>query len=146
MGTIKFFCVGVLFFIFLDTSIYAEEKSLSNAKLIKKADKLFINENFVSAHPLYSKLHSENPEITIYAYRLGVCTLFAMDNKEKSIPLLESVVKNQDVDKEVYYYLGKAYMFHYKYEEAIAHFKLYKETEVLITLKNFRLIVKLKCV
>lgn len=139
MGTIKFFCVGVLFFIFLDTSIYAEEKSLSNAKLIKKADKLFINENFVSAHPLYSKLHSENPEITIYAYRLGVCTLFAMDNKEKSIPLLESVVKNQDVDKEVYYYLGKAYMFHYKYEEAIAHFKLYKETGSPNNVKKFQI-------
>ncbi len=91
-----------------------------------KAKKMFEDGEFEQAYPLYSQLLSIYPKDPDYNYRFGVCTLFASDDKEKAIPFLQ-FAENKDVEKEVMYYLAKAYHLNYRFDDAIAEYTKYKK-------------------
>ena len=96
------------------------------AEFKKHANKLFEDDEFEQAYPLFSQLLSVYPKDPDYNYRFGVCTLFASDDKEKAIPFLE-FSENKDVEKEVMYYLAKAYHLNYRFDDAIAEYTKYKK-------------------
>jgi hypothetical protein len=119
-----------LFFFFLLCIVrisFAQTAFMAEKDLVKKGDKLFEEEKFVEAYPIYSQLVIRAPQDAQYNYRLGVCTIYAIANKELAIPYLENAVTSPDVAKEVHYYLARAYLLSYQFEEAARHFKLYKE-------------------
>ena len=55
----------------------------SEEELKIQAAKLFDDDEFEEAYPLYSQLTSIYPKDANFNYRLGVCMLFASDDKEK---------------------------------------------------------------
>ncbi len=99
----------------------------SEQELIKQAVKLFDGEAFEEAYPLYTQLASVYAKDPNYNYRLGVCMLYANDDKEKAIPFLEYAVGKPYVEKEALFYLARAYHLNYRFDDAIKKYQLYKK-------------------
>ncbi|PKR79531.1 hypothetical protein CW751_14620 [Brumimicrobium salinarum] len=93
----------------------------------KKAIKHFQNEEFLAATPLYLRLLSLEPRNPNYNYRYGTCLLFNSDEKQKAFKYLNFATQKQNsVDDEAYYYLGKAYHLTYQFHKAIENYEYYK--------------------
>jgi len=94
---------------------YKSEKDLK-----KNAEILFKNENFVAALPLFSQLLSLYPKDPNYSYKFGTCLLMADKRDiEKPIKYLEAASNSPEVEKQLFYYLGLAYHYNYRFKEAI---------------------------
>jgi hypothetical protein len=95
----------------------------------KQADQFYTDEEYGNAYKLYSTLLANYPKDPKYNYRIGVCILFVGDEKgdrKKAISYLEfAKTKMADLDKEVLFYLGKAYHLNYRFDEAIRNYKAY---------------------
>ncbi|HEX8517665.1 MAG TPA: hypothetical protein VF868_15815 [Bacteroidia bacterium] len=105
--------------------IFSQTAFASEDELKQQALKLFEEDEFEEAYPLYSQLVSLYPKDPNYNYRLGVCMLYASDDKEKAIPFLEFSSKKPDVEKEAVFYLAKAYHLNYRFDDAIAQYLAY---------------------
>lgn len=106
-------------------SVYGQTAFASEEELKQQALRLFEDDEFEEAYPLYSQLASLYPKDPNYNYRLGVCMLYASDDKEKAIPFLEYAAKKPGVEKEVLFYLAKAYHLNYRFDDAIAQYVAY---------------------
>lgn len=115
-------------FLLLATLSFSQNVFSSEEDLKKQANKLFEEEEFGKAYPLFSQLLSLYPKDAQYNYKFGTCLLFASSDKEKAIPYIEYAAKRQkqDVDKEVFFYLGKAYHLNYRFADAIKSYNTYK--------------------
>lgn len=121
-----------IFFIFLligsgIRSVNAQNTFSTEEELKQQALKLFEDDEFEEAFPLYSQLVSLYPKDPNYNYRLGVCMLYASDDKEKAIPFLEFASQKPDVEKEVFFYLAKAYHLNYRFDDAITKYMAYQK-------------------
>lgn len=105
----------------------AQAAFASEEDLKQQAAKLFDDDSFEEAYPLYSQLVSLYPKDPNYNYRLGVCMLFASDDKEKPIPFLEFASRSPEVDKEVIFYLARAYHLNYRFDDAITQYMNYEK-------------------
>ncbi|HET6226563.1 MAG TPA: hypothetical protein VFF27_09810 [Bacteroidia bacterium] len=99
----------------------------SEAELKAQAAKLFDDDQFEEAYPLYAQLASLYNKDPNYNYRLGVCMLYTSEDKEKPIPFLEFASKFPDVEKEVFFYLAKAYHLNYRFDDAIKKYQAYQK-------------------
>lgn len=99
----------------------------SEEELKTQATKLFDDDQFEDAYPLYSQLVSLYPKDPNYNYRLGVCMLYASDDKEKPISYLEYAAKRPEIEKEVFFYLARAYHLNYRFDDAIKEYEAYKK-------------------
>ena len=119
---------GILFIIaFSSTAVRGQQNFANEAEMKKEANRLFEEDDFAKAFPLFSQLASVYPKDPDYNYRLGVCMLFSFDDKEKPIRFLEYASSKPEVEKEVLYYLAKAYHLNYRFDDAIAKYKEYKK-------------------
>ncbi|MHC1707106.1 MAG: hypothetical protein AB9842_06235 [Bacteroidales bacterium] len=106
---------------------FSQEKSKDIIALEKKADKIFRLQQYSQAKDLYSTLLSNYPKDPFYSYRFGVCLLYGdRRNMEKPVQYLELASKSTDIDKEVFYYLGQAYHFNYRFTDAIRLYQKYR--------------------
>jgi len=98
-------------------------------KIEKKARKLFENEQYSIALPLYLSLHEKFPANYKYNYYTGLCYFYSSSNKEKGISYFESAIKDS-VSYEEYlnshYYLAQVYHYTNRFDEAIKYFEKYK--------------------
>jgi hypothetical protein len=102
-------------------------KSKDVIALEKKADKIFKDQLYSQAKDIYSTLLSNYPKDPFYSFRFGVCLLYGdRRNMEKPIQYLELAAKAKDIDPEVYYYLGQAYHFNYRFNDAIRLYQKYR--------------------
>lgn len=110
------------------TVVKAQADFGSEEEFKKQAAKLFNEEEYVKAYPLYTQLVSLYKKDPDYNYRLGVCMLYAIDDKEKAIPYLEFALRTPDkIDKEAYFYLAKAFHLTYRFDDAIKKYQAYKK-------------------
>jgi hypothetical protein len=109
-----------------NASLHAQAAFGSEEELKTQANKLFDDDEFEEAYPLYSQLASIYPKDPNYNYRLGVCMLYASDDKEKPIPFLEFAAGKPEVEKEVLFYLARAYHLNYRFDEAIKKYQAYQ--------------------
>jgi len=117
----------LLFSLLLQASILLAQTGYGSEKeLKKKADGFFDKDEFAVALPLYSQLLSIYPKDAEYNFRYGVCNLVAGSDKDKSIVYLTLAAKSEEVDKEVFYYLGRALHLNYRFDEAIANYNIFK--------------------
>lgn len=119
-------------------AIKAQTDFASEEEFKKQAAKLFGEEEFEKAYPLYSQLVSLYRKDPNYNYRLGVCMLYASDEKERAITFLEFAAKNKEVEKEAFFYLAKAYHLNYRFDEAIAQYQVYKKTASAAKAERFQ--------
>lgn len=122
-----FSALFVIAFFVLNVDVKAQNVFASEDELIKQADRYFQDQDFASAYPLYSQLLSIYPKNPDYNYRLGVCMLFSIEDKEKPFKYLEFAVKDPSTDKTVLYYMGRACHLNYRFDEAISYYVKFKQ-------------------
>ena len=88
-------------------------------ELKNDAQKLFDNQQFVEATPLYSRLLAIEPKNHDYNFKYGTCLLFQSNDKQKALNYLVYAVKSSEIPSEAFYYLGRAYHINYSFKEAI---------------------------
>lgn len=97
-------------------------------ELKKQAARAFEEENYALAFKNYSTLLANYPKDPDYNYRLGVCAIYVEPEKKKAVSYLQAAARNpKDIDKEVFFYLGKAYHLNYQFDEAIKFYTQYKQ-------------------
>ncbi len=111
----------LLFCFLFPSGLFAQ----TEAETREKADKLFREEQFVAATPLYLQLLSLDPRNTNYNYAYGTCLLYNSDNKEKALRYLNYAVSDPQTDPKAWYYLGKALQLNYQFNEAIKNYSIY---------------------
>ena len=109
-----------------------------------KAETFFFAEDFRRALPLFEEVLKAEPNNNLAKYKAEICSLLTY-YREKSVDVLLSYEKTRGrTDKFYYYWLGRAYMRKYKFEEAIASFdkfnniKAYKSKEIIDEVNRFR--------
>lgn len=100
----------------------------SPAELEKAANEFFQGEQYDKAKPLYSQLLSLNALDPNYNYRFGVCILYTEADPLKPLPYIEGGANTTGVNSEAYYFLGKAYQFNYRFDDAISYFEKAKKS------------------
>jgi hypothetical protein len=97
-------------------------------ELEKAANEFFQAKQYDKAKPLFSQLLSLNALDPDYNYRFGVCILYTEPDPLKPLPYIEGGANSQGVNKEAYYFLGKAYQFNYRFDDAINYFEKAKKS------------------
>ena len=120
-----FICVFTL--IYFPVLIQAQGNFSSEEELKIYAGELFQKEDYVKALPLYSQLLSLYPKDPNYNYRFGVCLLFSDADKEKPVKYLEYASSKEEVDPEVFFYLGRTYHLNYRFDDAIGAYHKFNQ-------------------
>ncbi|MHB8258851.1 MAG: hypothetical protein ACYDEC_01140 [Bacteroidia bacterium] len=117
--------IVLILFLFSYTAGYSQFKNEDELK--KQAGKYFEEEDYANGFKLYSQLVANYPKDPTYNFRFGVCMLYTDADKKKPIPYLNIAAKTaKDNEKEALFYLGKAYHFNYRFDEAIDYYTQYK--------------------
>lgn len=115
----------VFFLLFGSTLVFSQAKD--EAELKKAAAKAFEDEEYAQGFKLYSTLVANYPKDPEYNYRLGVCALYSEADKKKPLGYLQLAAKQpKEVEKEVFFYLGKACHINYLFDDAIKYYSQYK--------------------
>lgn len=106
-------------------TLIANSTAQSISGLASKADKLFKEDNYTEAMPLYSQLLSLNPRDPFYSYRFGVSMLYS-DTRDpnSSIRYIEAGIDKLGKDDAImlHFHLGTAYHYTFRFIEAIRHY------------------------
>ncbi len=117
----------ILFILFLFSYTVGHSQFKNEDELKKQANKYFEDEDYSNGFKLYSQLVSNYPKDPKYNFRLGVCMLYTDPDKKKAISYLNVAAKTaKENEKEALFYLGKAYHFNYRFDEAISYYVQYK--------------------
>src|SRR4051812_15662850 len=98
------------------------------ADTLTKANLLYDGRAYLQALPKYQYLLSNDPDTkksSFYKYRLGICCLYKTDQHERALTLLSEVEQENKKAADIDYYLGRAYMLNYKFDDAIVRFTSY---------------------
>ena len=120
--TILLRSVLLFFCCVLAVNTHAQPKTAVDPAL---AAEHFSHGNFVMALPLYVALAKKEYKNTEYNQRAGICYLRTNVSKKEAIPFFEYLTKQPNTEIENWYYLGQAYHFDYKFDEAIKAYQTY---------------------
>ena len=120
--TLLFFSFIVVLQIALSESLYAQ----TPAKIEKEANKLFKDDQYVEATPMYLQLLSLEPRNHFYNYRYGACLLFNSEKKPEALKYLKFSVNAADIEPEAFYFLARAYHVNFYFDKAIQSYNRYK--------------------
>ena len=131
----------VLFFLICKFSDAQKSKmhvlSGEEAKAVKKdAATMYAIEDYYGALPAYLDLYNTDPKNVDYNYRLAYCYLMTSTNKRAALKHLVFALDAKDSKKEWLYFLGLAYMYNEKWDEAINSFQSFKESVKMKTTKD----------
>ena len=119
---------GLICLVFLTGSILAQGDLKVPAKGdASVADEMFANFNYTEALKNYLALLKKEPKNDKYNLRAGECYLFSNINKAKAVSYLEMAQKSDKPDHDLLYFLGRAYHYAYRFDDAIKAFTKYKE-------------------
>lgn len=101
------------------------------------AEKFLANRNYSKAASIYKELLEQASRNADLNYKLGLCYLNIVSEKEKSVGLLENSIQytssKNNVPIDVYYNLAKAYHTNYQFREAL---KIYNDLLQIISPQN----------
>lgn len=118
----------VIFILCLFSTSVSQAQFKNEEELKKQAAKYFEDEEYAEGFKLYSQLLANYPKDPIYNFRLGVCMLYTDPDKRKPIPYLQQATKDtKNGEKEALFYLGKAYHFNFRFDDAIKYYVQYKD-------------------
>lgn len=93
--------------------------------VLSRAEKLFEEQQFAQAYPLYSQLVSLTPGDADLNFKFGATALYAGVAKEDAIKHLSFAKKKGCKDPRLHYYLGKAYHLNYEFSKAEEAYQTY---------------------
>ncbi len=117
--------VAVLLLLIIPTSFFAQPKG---GKAVDPADakEHFNHYNYLAAIPVYKQLLKLEPTNYEYNYKIGICYIRTNINKSLAIPYLETASKQDKADKDVFNFLGLAYQYASRFDDAIKAYEKYK--------------------
>ncbi|MCZ6694077.1 MAG: OmpA family protein [Bacteroidetes bacterium] len=117
----------VLSVIFLFT-VYSgwSQGKVNLKKLEKQADKFLAAEAWHRALPLLLKLDSLDPTNKDFNFKTGMCYYHTVD-KNKSLNYFKIAEANSDPSEELDFYLGRAYHYNNRFDEAIKYYEKFRQ-------------------
>lgn len=116
---ILFLCIAL---IIGGNNAYAQFQPRGKEYNYLDAESFYKGGNFHEALPLYEILMAENPKVSEYQLKVGICHMHINKTPEKAIEHIEGVYNKKPKTPDVLYYLGKAYALNYKFDLAIETF------------------------
>ncbi len=118
---------GLYILIFLFSFFEAQISYAQDSEQVLNTEglKLFDNEDFVSATPIYLQLLALKPRSPEYNFRYGACLLFNSIDRKSAIKYLEFATANEEVNPDAYYFMGKAFHLNYQFDKAISFYEKY---------------------
>lgn len=92
----------------------------------KYAENSFQDGDFEFALENYLYLYDNDKQNIDLNYKIGICYTETTIDKSKAIPYLEFVIGHQNFPHRSFYYLGRAYMYNYRFTMAVEAFYEYK--------------------
>lgn len=119
----RFFTLFIILLIAITTQISGQ----SSKDLEEEAYYYFSNKDYKKAYDLYDKLNAKKPKEIDYKFKLGYCCLYYAEKKKRAIDIFEDLKKNtsKDIERDIDYYLGKAYHVNYRFNDAIKSLETY---------------------
>lgn len=106
---------------------YLHAQDENDLSLVKRyAENSFRDKDYEFALENYLKLYESDKTNLEFNLRVGICYVETNINKAAAIPYLETVISRANFQKLAYYYLGRAYMYAYRFTEAVEAFYEYK--------------------
>jgi hypothetical protein len=84
----------------------------------EEATQLFESGHYSEALPIYKRLVTLFPKDPRYQYYYGICLVQTNNDLIKAIDYLK-VASEKSVPRDVYFFLGKAYHYQYRFDEAL---------------------------
>ena len=94
LNNVRSLLLWVLFFS-MHVLVHAQQGEI---ELKEKADKLFEDEKYIEATPMYSQLVALNPRLADYQFRFGTCLLFNSYKKQDAFKYLNYAVTDAAID------------------------------------------------
>lgn len=114
-----------------------KKQKITSKRKYNIAEKFLANGNYSRASVIYKELLEKNSRNSDLNFKLGVCYLNMVSEKEKSVDLLENAIQytnsKNNVSLDVYFNLAKAYHTNYQFREAL---KVYKDMMQIISPQN----------
>lgn len=117
------------------TALFAQKKkgksstsdNLTEAELNlwDDAEYFYDQKNYFRAITAFEQLAKDHPTDAYFNYMTGICYLYKNDEKEKSITYLVNASKIDPKLEDMDFFLGRAFHLNYKFDEAIAYFQSY---------------------
>lgn len=92
----------------------------------EQANEHFQHGNYVMALPIYLALVQKDGDDLEYNYRTGICYLRTNGHRKEAVKYLETATKNPKCDNDGWLYLGQAYQFALRFDDAIKAFQTYQ--------------------
>ena len=99
----------------------------SEEELKKKAEELFQEGAYIESTPLFSQLVSLYPGDPMYNYKYGACLIYSDVDKSKSLKYLKFAIAKPGVDKQAFYFYGKALHLNYEFDQAVKYYTKFNE-------------------
>lgn len=113
-------------------------------KQMKEADKLFKQEQYQEALPLYKKIISIDPTDAQAGYKYGACVIMLNQSNEDALKYLLIAEKSGKSDKEIAYFIGKAYENKKDYKNAQLYYERFIQTADKDQIKKLKVKKSLK--
>ncbi|MCB9195363.1 MAG: PD40 domain-containing protein [Flavobacteriales bacterium] len=108
-----------LFFItFFTVGLYAQKMDKTAKKELKKAFISIEYQDFIDARERFNELIKTYPHDDEVRFGLAICKLNQKGEERDALDLIEKIYNTNDLE-DYYYYLGRAYLHHGLFEEAI---------------------------
>ncbi len=126
-----------LIILFISSFVISAQSNSNMKKIFKEAESYKLFNEYEQAKPLYLLL--DKPDNYNIKFKIGVCYLNILAEKEKAIPYLESAARHSSYDSksttlnekraplDSYFYLARAYMFNNQLEKALNTLETFKK-------------------
>lgn len=103
----------------VSTSFYWSQKlEKTDKKELKKAFVSIDYEDYINANERFSELYEKYPNDDEVRFGLAICKLNQKSNERDALGLIENVYNTKTLEN-YYYYLGRAYLAHGRFEDAV---------------------------
>ncbi|MBI3511944.1 MAG: PD40 domain-containing protein [Bacteroidetes bacterium] len=122
MKTVKLLCAALLLWV----SVPVIAQPSAGIPDPDAAAEHYSHGNYLMALPIYLACLKREPNNYEYNFRIGVCYIETNGHKKEAIKYLEAAEKNPKADNDTWLYLGQAYQYDLKFDDAIKQFETYK--------------------
>ena len=101
------------------SNVFSQYQSRGDNYNYTDAESFYNAGNFYDALPLFESLLSKKPDNNEYQMKIGICHLYLNHTPEKAIEYIKKVSDDNQKQKNIQYYLARAYALNYMFKAAI---------------------------
>jgi outer membrane protein OmpA-like peptidoglycan-associated protein len=117
----------ISFNLFLALIIFSVSSYGQDTKSLKSnGDRLYKLEHYRKALPFFEQVIQADPNDADAIFKAGVCYLHKYSKEKALESLLKANAMNPKVDKNMTYWLGRAYHQNYEFDKALENYNIYK--------------------